>query len=62
MNYNQLEKIKQLTDQTLIIGTDVSKNFMFLEHRILEVLNLENQSSSTMILSVFLNLKNGSSN
>ena len=27
MNYNQLEKIKQLTDQTLIIGTDVSKNF-----------------------------------
>ncbi len=27
MNYNQLKKINQITDQTLIIGTDVSKNF-----------------------------------
>lgn len=27
MSYNQLEKIKQITDQTLIIGTNVSKNF-----------------------------------
>lgn len=27
MKYNQLEKIKQIIDQTLIIGTDVSKNF-----------------------------------
>lgn len=27
MNYNQLDKIKQITDQTLIIGTDISKNF-----------------------------------
>lgn len=26
MNYNQLEKINQITDQTLIIGTDISKN------------------------------------
>ena len=32
MNYNQLEKIKQLTDQTLIIGTDVSKNFHILKN------------------------------
>lgn len=27
MNYNQLEKRKQITDQTWIIGTDVSNNF-----------------------------------
>lgn len=27
MNYNRLEKIIELTDQTLIIGTNVSKIF-----------------------------------